>query len=808
MSYRMRTPTAANAIQRNGSYSRASSSTSRRPLSSYYLAAATVAAMSAGYARAQETRQQVEPTELQQVIVTATKRESTVHDTPISITAITGQNIAERGVTDLDTLAQSVPGLALKSAGPGQTEFEMRGLASVGGNSGVVGFYLDDIPLSASAGNFAGRVVIDPNLYDVNRVEVLRGPQGTLYGSSSMGGTIKVITNAPDPSNFDASAQGTLSGTDGGGLNDAANGMLNLPLGSTAALRIVASQAYTSGWLDRIVIADGQFPLPTNNLTTRGDVLAAPVAKIYPRVNDENLTGARASLLWHPIDQLDVNAMFFHQRISQGGLNQIDTDPGTNAHFQPFDSPEGVSDKIDLGSVSVKYRFDGFDLTSTTGRWKRQGTLMEDGNEELQWALSTPAKILPFYVSQGGFGPLDPDLETDTSDQTSQELRVASNGNSPLQWLAGYFYSDFHSSTNLYLRWPGALSAFGTTNAFTQQQPISILQNAFFGEISYNLTPKLKVTAGIRRFSFISELSNFESGAISATGSDAVLATHSTERDQGVNPKFDISYDATEQLMLYATASKGFRPGGGNQVAPTSGVVDCEPALQQVYNTTSFVPSPLTFEPDHLWSYEIGQKFNTSDHRLTINAAQYFENWSAVQQSVPLSCGFTFTANAGDAHIYGAELEIDAELVPGLVLSAVGSYTHGRFVSSSFGGLSVASGDRLQNIPEVTTSQSLSYRRALSDDLTFVARLDNTYIGSRIDVTFGVNQLPAYDIANARVGIEMRHWVVSLFVNNLTNNRAIIDNGFQYNINVPMYNRATVTQPLTAGIDVIYRLRQ
>jgi iron complex outermembrane receptor protein len=799
--------TALNAIQRNGSYSLTNRLRSRRLPSSCCLTAAVIAAMIGGHAGAQEAKPQAAPTELQEIIVTATKRESTVHDTPVSITAITGQNIAERGVTDLDTLAQSVPGLALKSSGPGQTEFEMRGLAAVGGNSAVVGFYLDDIPLSASAGAFNGRVVIDPNLYDLNRVEVLRGPQGTLYGSSSMGGTIKVIPNAPDPSNFDASAQGTFSGTDGGGANYAENGMVNLPLGSTAALRLVASQAHTSGWLDRIVIANGEFPLETNNLTTRGDLLAAPVAKDYSDVNDENLTSARASLLWHPVERLDVNTMFFYQNIMQSGLNQIDTVPGTNAHYQPFDSGEGIADKINLGNIAIKYHADGFDVVSTTARWKREETLVEDGNEELQWVLSKPGAILPYYISQGGFGPLDPDVETDESDQTSEELRVASNGDSPFQWLVGYFYSDFHSSTDLNIGWPGALSAFGITNAFQQQQPITILQNAVFGEVSYNITSQLKATAGVRRFSFISSLSNFESGAISATGSNTVDATHSTERDQGADPKFDISYEVNKQLLLYATASKGFRPGGGNQVVPLSGPADCEPGLQQVYNTKSFVPSPLTFKPDHLWSYEIGQKFDSSDRKVTINAAEYFEAWSAVQQSVPLTCGFTFAANAGDAHIYGSELEIDAALAPGLVLSLAGGYTHGRFVTSSFNGLSILTGDQLQNIPEVTTSQSLSYRRPLSDDLTLVARVDNDYIGPRIDVSYGVNQVPSYDIANGRVGIEMGHLVTSVFVNNLTNKRAIIDNVFQYNINLPMYSRATVNQPLTAGVEVTYRLR-
>ena len=192
--------------------------------------------------------------QLETIVVTATKRASTVQDTAISLTAVSGQEIAARGLTDFTSLAQSVPGLSMRTSGAGQTEFEMRGMTSGGGNSATVGFYLDDTPLTAPANAQNGKVVIDPNLYDLNRVEVLRGPQGTLYGSGSMGGTIKLVPNAPNPAAFDASAEAILSGTDGGGLNHAQNVMVNLPLGSTAAVRIVSSHAHESGWIDRVVM--------------------------------------------------------------------------------------------------------------------------------------------------------------------------------------------------------------------------------------------------------------------------------------------------------------------------------------------------------------------------------------------------------------------------------------------------------------------------------------------------------------------------------------------------------------------------
>src|ERR1700692_1881612 len=202
--------------------------------------------------------------QLEEIIVTAEKRESTVQKTPISLTAISGQDIQDRGRTNLGDLVQSVPGVSIRTSGPGMTEFEMRGISSTGGNSPTVGFYYDDVSLTAPSASNEGKIVISPALYDLSRVEVLRGPQGTLYGSGSMGGTIKVVPNAPNLNAFDASAEATFADTDHGGFDHAENAMVNLPFaGGMAALRIVGSYSHDAGWIDRVVIASGQFP-PSN----------------------------------------------------------------------------------------------------------------------------------------------------------------------------------------------------------------------------------------------------------------------------------------------------------------------------------------------------------------------------------------------------------------------------------------------------------------------------------------------------------------------------------------------------------------
>lgn len=758
-------------------------------------------------AAAQSTRN-AGPATLDEIVITATKRTSTVQDTPMSVTAITGKQLQERGVTDLAGIVQSVPGVSMRTSGPGETEIEMRGMTSAGGNSSTVGFYLNDIPLTAPANAQNGKVVIDPNLYDLNRVEVLRGPQGTLYGAGSMGGTVKLVPNAPNPHSFDATAEVIPSYTDGGGFNHGENAMVNIPIGDgTAALRIVGTESHDSGWIDRIVIANDAFPLETNNVTTRGDVRAAPVAADYRNVNDTELRSVRASLLWTPTDRLTVAPFAMYQIIRQGGLGQIDSNPGTNAHYQPFDSPEPFSDHITIGSLNLQYQFHAFNVTSTTARWVRDETLHQDGSEEFQWAFSVPGAIFPFYVSQGGFGPTSPTpYEDDTSRQTSEEIRLTSRGDTRFKWLVGFFYSDFQSCYCSSVIIPGAAPAFGTGNAFTQFQTTKIKQNSLYTELSYQFTSQFKATVGARRYAYRDVVDAATSGFVSVTGSDAFTYSSSPENNQGITPKFDLSYQPNKNFLTYATVAKGFRPGGGNQPIPTSGPlgVVCEANLQANHNTTAFVPSPLSYGPDNVWSYELGEKASSLNQRFMLNSAAYFEKWSGTQQNVPLPCGYPYTANAGVAHIYGAEFELSAVLIPGLVFSANGSYTHATFAIGSLEA-GIVPGTRVQDIPERTATVALAYRRPIEPGLALLARIESNYVGRRTDVTYAVNQLPSYDLTSVRAGIESARWTAMLFAQNVFNKRAILSNAFQLNINIPTFNRQVVNQPATFGIDLSYR---
>src|SRR6202171_5914835 len=378
---------------------------------------------------------------LSEITVTAEKFTSTIQNTPISISALSGDQLAAAGLTRIEDISHEIPGLPMRTAGPGLTEYEARGLASNGGAAPTVGFYLDEIPLSPPAVSQSGKVVIDPNLYDIERVEVLRGPQGTLYGSGSMGGTVKVITNQPKLGVFEGSGQGTGSYTDGGGGNYGGNLMVNLPLGDKLALRIVLSDLYRSGWIDYKTVSP--FPI---DLTThiRGPVETAPVPNLLRNANDEQLYAARISLLYKPTDDLSILATAFTQSLHLGGYDLLDGSPNSatpsrvsNAHFEAFPLRDGVRDNISIFGLTVNTNLGFADLTSATSDWGRLGVQTQDASESI-------------YVANGGSTPFVPVpySERDPSHQFSQEIRLTSHDSGGLHWVAGAFYSELHSVWN------------------------------------------------------------------------------------------------------------------------------------------------------------------------------------------------------------------------------------------------------------------------------------------------------------------------------------------------------------------------
>jgi len=380
------------------------------------------------------------PQVLQEVVVTAEKRESTVQATPISMTAISGADLQARGLSSVADVARETPGISFRSAGPGLTEFEMRGISATGGSVGTTGFYVDETPITPPSFGAIGKVVIDPNLCDLQSVEILRGPQGTLYGAGSMGGTVRLLTNPPKLNLLDATARVMGSYTENGGFNRGGDLMLNIPIvQDLLALRLVASSQYNDGWLDRVV--ENEFPYPSSEGCpasiflgcTRGNVAAGPYAALYRRVNWNRIDTLRPSLLLRPADGLSIVLTSLYQRTTAGGYSQIDIPPGCSSsapcgHYQPNDVAEPLYDLVKLVSAVIKYDLPFAQLTSATSYWSRDERQTGDGSEVAQNAVGynfgIPYVPVPF-------------TEADHSEQFSTELRLASTGDGRFQWGEG-----------------------------------------------------------------------------------------------------------------------------------------------------------------------------------------------------------------------------------------------------------------------------------------------------------------------------------------------------------------------------------
>ena len=799
--------------------------------------------------------------QLQEVIVTAERRATNVQDTPASITAVSAEEIADRGIVDFNSLATSVPGIAMRTSGPGQTEFEMRGLNSAGGNTSMVGFYLDETPLSSPASAQLGKEEIDPTLYDLNRVEVLRGPQGTLYGSSSMGGTVKLVPNAPQLGTFAASGETDVSYTgSGGSINEKVNGMVNLPIGDTAAVRVVATQISESGWIKRLVIQDGAVAVdgPAGGfpfVTRPANFYTAPLQEEIDGANTTTISSVRMSLLWQPLDNLSITPMVMWQLTQQGAPDAVDVNgnpthpstPSTEAHWEIYDSAEPQRDRFTLGSLKIEYQAPGFTITSATANWNRNTLVSSDSTEENaaalnggagpgslgQYAFGFSPTGVPLGIGPSGPAPNGPSVtEKDYTGQFSQELRATSTGTGPFQWILGYFYQDLYSEWDEWAIAPQATPIFGGPNLYVDYQPQVITQNSEFGEASWQFTPDLKGTVGLRHYRYSLGQTNTEFGVFTVNGDAGNTVPYNTAASNsasGTDPSFNLSYNLDRDVLLYATAAKGFRLGGVNQPIPVAEpgnpntvLVGNECSLQakvllqpvSACNPNLLLQAPSTFASDSVWNYEIGEKSAFFDHRLIANVSAYFERWTDPQIATNLA-GFGITANGADARIKGLEAELQALLAQEWTLGANVAYTDATFTASSTI-TGYPEGYNVPDIPKFTASATLRWKHPLTGDLSLLGALEADYVGTRTDAPYGetitllnINQylihLPSYAFANLRFGVAGSKWTAMAYVNNITNERALLDPQPQIDLQMNAYVRYLTNRPITAGLDLSYK---
>jgi iron complex outermembrane receptor protein len=762
---------------------------------------ASLATIGGAFVDSSALAQQTPDTGLEEVVVTAQRFNSTVQDTPISLSAITGDQLNAAGITSIEELAHDIPGLSMRSAGPGQTEYEARGLASSGGSAPTVGFYLDDVPLTPPATSQTGKVVIDPNLYDIDRVELLRGPQGTLYGAGSMGGTVRVITNQPKLDTFEGSVQGTLSDTQGGSGNGGGSVMLNVPIGETLAIRVVGTDSYRSGWIDRVVLNPFPQDVPSSALPAygRGNVLTAPVQSVAHDVNTEALDGGRITLLFKPNSDFSVVATALYQHMHMGGYDEFDNPPGGSyeAHYGAANVAEPIEDWFHFYNLTATANLGFADLTSTSGYFQRHENQTQDASESIFYLIGVyPYTSVPFS-------------EIDITRQFSQELRLSSKGNDKLHWVAGLYYSDDRSdwdeagpSSNPVFDVPGTIGN-GVVNA--GDQFYRVRQSAAFADGSYKFADDWTFSTGVRWYHYTSVTDSFFYGFFYPTGFGFAGST----AESGFNPRFNLSYSPNSDLNTYISASKGYRPGG-----PSSGPL---PAI-------CGGGSPPAYHSDSIWNYEIGEKAKLFDNWLTINSDFYYIKWSNVQETVAVPCGAVFEANAGDGRSFGPELEINAKLSRNWSVSASYSYTDAliNHPSTSFiaavmanpapGGVPGCPTTSnctipILNVPKEAASLAVIYTRKMLNDYQLTARLSDAYVGRAFDQAyqFGI-PLPSYSIVNGRLGLGKDHWDVTLFVDNLTNKiTELTANNTQFQFNVPQLTRISTNQPRTYGTEINYR---
>ena len=801
---------------------------------------------------------------LEEIVVTAEKRNSTVQETAISMTAIAGDQLLSQGITSVEDIAAKVPGISIRTAGPGQTEYEMRGLSAGGGTAATVGFYLDETPLSANAVALNGRTVIDPDLFDLNHVEVLRGPQGTLYGSGSMGGTIRLSTNQPKLGTLEAASDINASDTSHGSANGGGSLMLNLPIGEIAALRLVTSDKYVSGWIDRIVAQPGAFPAPTVPYTAanvpagcgayycdRGDVAAAPVQSVIKGSNIERFASARASLLVKPNDALSITGTLMYQDIRADGYNNFQEQPGGLAIYQPYDEQEPYHDYFRLAGLKVEYALGFATLTSATSFWDREVLQSTDSTEALQNINNLTHLVNGVYVAdfiQNLY------VEVDTTRQFSEELRLTSNSTGPLEWVGGLYFADLHSGYITYNQAPGFATAqtcgspavanpvagscpaadvvpvnstlrypdptlpqYPSAQAanpngvvFNDNNPNVLKQEAVFGEGTYKIEDNLKLTAGLRFFRF--DINNFANqaglGTASVNQDHTILAQSAS--GSAVLPKLNLAYEPTADLTVYGTLAKGSRPGGFNLPIPlpSAAVLAVNPFAYNCSVGPVAVSSQPSFSPDSVWSAEIGEKARFDDRRITVNADLYYIKWDHIQQVLSLTCGYPYNTNAGNAKSYGPEVEVSTLLTTGLTLDLSGTYTQA-YISDPTAAAETSGinpGTRVLNVPKYTAVAGLNYFAPINEQLNGMFHIASSLVGPNQDQAAVRQTLPSYNLVDARAGIASGPWSAAVFGTNLTNKVALQTiNNTVFAWQTYAITRVSTNQPRTIGLDFQYK---
>jgi outer membrane receptor protein involved in Fe transport len=734
-------------------------------------------------------------TKLEEILVTAAKRTERLQDVPASVSALSGATLQDMGATDFTDYARSIPGLTFTDAGAGRQTLAIRGVNPSAATAGTVGYYIDETPIPGMEGN---GTALNPSLVDIDRIEVLRGPQGTLYGSSSIGGTIKLIPNAPNLSRVEGSVKGealVTQGADGASPGGRGEFVLNVPIvEGIAAVRAAFWYYDVGGFINRTWTNAG-----ANGIAT------GPVVGTVGNLPDEHTWGGRVTALFQPTEQLKVTAMIYSERQHFDGFNDITggTNNPSNQLVQSFisDTAEPQVNRFDLFNLTVKYNFGRFNLVSSTSYLQRGQSTSEEATSLVQ--------LIPTFYGQPAFsGALaNIGIFNQSVYNFSQEARLATTERiAGFDGVLGVFYSDAHDPRN-YTYYPPQYNELVAGNDPTN--PVyapdgnvysawgpgySERQIAGFGELTYHFTDALTLTGGIRHYDVSNRFQLNQSGLLIGGNVPGVISvTDTSSSAQGNVYKGNLSYKLTPDHLLYAQYSEGFRPGFGNTPLP--------PECNSEYT--------LEVKPDSIKSYELGAKTDWLDRRLTVNAAAYRINWTDIQQGLLLPCGFGIANNYGSAVIKGGELESSAQLTHRVNVGFTVTYLHTELLQADAASGALP-GDPIEYVP--------NWQYALYAQTTFplrqaddgFARLDYQYTGSSItNYTRLANGSfdPAYEVQvvrllNARIGERYHAWEFAFQGTNLLNNvvRQSIDPNAAITIAIPGRPRYVMTRPRTFSL--------
>jgi outer membrane receptor protein involved in Fe transport len=759
--------------------------------------------------------------EVQQVLVTAQKRKEDIRDVPLAVSVVTGEQLQNRQILDVEDLTRNIPNVSFSTqAGPGLSTVEIRGVSSQAG-SATVSVYLDDVSLTTR--NLYSQGTAEPNFFDLDHVEVLRGPQGTLYGASSLGGTIKFISNQPDLKNYGGYATGSISHTQDGGWNNTVEGVLNLPLSKdTAALRLGVQTGHESGYIDQV--SPTTLQVIANNINSV-DWITLKAALKADFGNGWNLTPA---VFWQDTHTGDIDAAYL-------AVGDYQTAPGnqTNAPLGRFQTSKIVRepghDVLTVPSLTLAGDVGFADLTGILSGYYRRFDRVQDGTE-----------INSAYI---GSVTTDPNLQNTVAnlpsavdlnnriDGTSLELRLTSKdydpktGAHPLSWIAGFYTADtktqvfdnepifgitstfaaagqdVNDPADLAGSFPGA---FVNDSSYYSARHYHDKQAAGFGELTWHLRPTLSATVGLR-YAQASQHFTREGNYYYAGGpSSAVIDTN----EDATTPRFAMTWQATPDTNVYANIAKGFRFGGANRPVPDTAIVE-----QDLISLGLPNKPPASFAPDSLWNYEVGTKSDLWDRRVNLGLTAFFIDWKNLQQDITLpNAGFDFETNTGNATVYGLEAELRARVNANLTVFGAGGWTHATFAEDvpALGisdpndptSYNAKKGDPILGVPVGNANLGFDYHWEVTGNVGAFLRGNLQWTGKSHGSLFPDDKdyiRPAYTTVDASAGANYERWEVTAFVKNLGNNQTIIQHPSIQNVEQAYYLR-----PRTIGVSVNY----